>query len=594
MALTEVPTRPARRSTVAEQAAPYAVAAAGLIATPTLGFVVGTPTELHCEGRKLNEFDVLAVGGTVIDGTGGPVRQADVGIRGDRIVFLGRAAPHASAREVLDCTGQVVAPGFVDLHSHADYTVCDAPSAEACIRQGVTTIVTGNCGASPFPITPERRHAWDATLARVDVSTADMPWEDFDGFARAVEEAEPCVNVAALVGHGALRVAAVGTERRPATADETALMRKLLARAAEQGVFGLSTGLIYAPGSFADTDEVVALATEARQAELLYSTHIRDEGDHLVEAVTEALETARRSGVRLQISHLKAMGPANHGKVREALTLIDSAVAEGVDVACDVYPYTASSTRLTSRLPDWALDGGLVALLARLENPKTREAITSELRAKTGHTFLPECTVIAAMPPGRYSSWVGSTVQDIATATGRDPAEASLDVLRAHKAMVWIVNHAMSEADVETVLRHHSSAVVSDGWVLDTSADGNPHPRHFGAFARVLSRYTRDGQVLTLQESVRKMSALPAARLGLTDRGTLSEGMVADLAVFDPETVSDTATFDAPLSYAVGARHVLVNGRPVLRDGSFTTHRPGTVLRKTGGRSLSHHTRRSP
>ncbi|MGA5896493.1 N-acyl-D-amino-acid deacylase family protein [Streptomyces venetus] len=542
----------------------------------------------------MNEFDVLAVGGTVIDGTGGPVRRADVGIRGDRIVFLGRATPHATAREVLDCTGHVVAPGFVDLHSHADYTVCDAPGAEACIRQGVTTIVTGNCGASPFPITPERRRAWETTLARVDLSTADMPWEDFDGFARAVEKAEPCVNLAALVGHAALRVAAVGTERRPATADETALMRKLLARAAEQGVFGLSTGLIYAPGSFADTDEVVALATEARQAGLLYSTHVRDEGDHLVEAVTEALDTARRSGVRLQISHLKAMGPANHGKVHEALTLIDSAVAEGVDVACDVYPYAASSTRLTSRLPDWALDGGRDALLARLENPKTREAITSELRAKTGRTFLPECTVIAAMPPGRYSSWVGSTVQDIAAATGRDPAEASLDVLRAHEAQVWIVNHAMSETDVETVLRHHGSAVVSDGWILDTATDGNPHPRHFGAFARVLSRYTRDGQVLTLQESVRKMSALPAARLGLTDRGILSEGMVADLAVFDPETIGDTATFDAPLSYAVGTRHVLVNGRPVLRDGDFTTHRPGTVLRKTAARSLSHHTRRSP
>ena len=216
-----------------------------------------------------------------------------------------------------------------------------------------------------------------------------MPWEDFDGFAHAVEQAEPCVNLAALVGHSALRVAAVGTELRPATADETAHMCELLARAAEQGVFGLSTGLIYAPGSFAGMDEVVALTAEARRAGLLYSTHIRDEGDHLVEAVTEALDTARRSGVRLQVSHLKAMGPANHGKVHEALALIESAAAEGLDVACDVYPYAASSTRLTSRLPDWALDGGLGALLARLDDPKTREAIASELRAKTGHTFFP-------------------------------------------------------------------------------------------------------------------------------------------------------------------------------------------------------------
>ncbi|MCQ8194291.1 N-acyl-D-amino-acid deacylase family protein [Streptomyces rugosispiralis] len=530
------------------------------------------------------EFDVLAVGGTVIDGTGGPTRRADVGIRGDRIVLLGRAAPGATAREVLDCTGHVVAPGFIDLHSHADFTVCDTPSAEACVRQGVTTIVTGNCGSSPFPITPERRHALDTTLARGGSSSAEMPWEDFAGFAHAVEQAEPCVNLAALVGHSALRIAAVGTELRPATADETAHMCALLVRAAEQGVFGLSTGLIYAPGSFAGTDEVVALATEARRAGLLYSTHIRDEGDHLVEAVTEALDTARRSGVRLQVSHLKAMGPANHGKVHEALALIESAAAEGLDVACDVYPYAASSTRLTSRLPDWALDGGLDALLARLDNPKTREAIAAELRAKTGHTFLPEGTVIAAMPPGRYSSWVGGTVQDIAVATGRDPAEASLDVLRAHQAQVWIVNHAMSEADVDTVLRHPLSAVVSDGWELDTATDGHPHPRHFGTFARVLARYTRDRRILTLQDAIRKMSALPAARLGLTDRGTVSEGTVADLTVFDPKTVSDTATYDAPLCYAEGTRHVLVNGRPVLRDGAFTAHRPGMVLRKTAAR----------
>lgn len=534
------------------------------------------------------EFDVLAVGGTVIDGTGGPARYADVGIRGDRIVFLGQAPPHATAQDVLDCTGHVVAPGFVDLHSHADFTVRDAPTAEACIRQGVTTIVTGNCGSSPFPINPDRRHAIDTTLARGGSGADQMPWEDFDGFARAVEKAQPCVNLAALVGHAALRVAAVGTELRPATADETVTMRKLLAQAAEQGVFGLSTGLIYAPGSFAGTDEVVALATEAQRAGLLYSTHMRDEGDHLLTAVTEALDTARRSGVRLQISHLKAMGGANHGKVHEALARIQSAVAEGLDVACDVYPYAASSTRLTSRLPDWALDGGLDALLARLQEPQAREAIAAELRAKTGRTFLPEGTVIAAMPPGRYSSWVGSSLQDIAATTGRDPAEAALDVLGAHQAQVWIVNHAMSEADVDAVLRHPLSAVVSDGWELDTAGGGHPHPRHFGAFARVLAHYTRDRQILTLPEAVHKMSAQPAARLGLSNRGTLSEGMVADLTVFDPETVTDTATYGEPLSYAEGTAHVLVNGRLVLRDGTVTTQRPGRVLRKTALRSRPH------
>ncbi|MFD0031437.1 amidohydrolase family protein [Streptomyces sp. NPDC127172] len=529
----------------------------------------------------MTSFDLLITGGTVVDGTGGPARRADVGIRGDRIVFLGEAAPSATAQDVLDCTGQVVTPGFIDLHSHADFTLRDTPTADACVRQGVTTVVTGNCGSSPFPVNPDGRHGTDTTLAQGASDGDGMPWEDFDGFARAVEKAEPCINLAGLVGHGALRAAAIGNELRPATAEETATMRRLLAKAAEQGVFGLSTGLIYAPGSFADTDEVVALANEARRAGLLYSTHMRDEGDHLIDAVTEAIETARRSGVRLQISHLKAMGPANHGKVREALAVIDSAVAEGLDVACDVYPYAASSTRLTSRLPDWAMDGGPDALLTRLEDAETRAAIAAELRAKTGRTFLPEGTVIAALPPGKYSDRVGSSLQDIASATGLDPAEAALDMLHAHEAQVWIINHAMAEADVEAVLRHPGSAVVSDGWELDTAGGGHPHPRHFGSFARVLAEYTRTRQLLTLPEAVRKMSALPAGRLGLADRGILAERRVADITVFDPATIADTARYEAPLSYAVGTRHVVVNGRCVLRDGAFTANRPGKVLRRT-------------
>lgn len=499
-------------------------------------------------------LDLLITGATVLDGTGAAPRRADVGVRDGRV-----AAPGGPAAEVIDAAGLLVTPGFVDLHSHADFTVLGSPGAEACVRQGVTTLVTGNCGLSPFP-----------------------GHRDLDGFAREVDASRPAVNVAMLAGHGALRSAVLGEERRAATPAELDRMRGLLADAARQGAFGFSTGLIYAPGSFAGPGEITALAAEAAAHGLLYATHMRDEGDRLLDAVDEALATARAAGVRLQISHLKAMGPANHGKVADALARIDAAASAGLDVACDVYPYTASSTRLTSRLPDWANGGGPAALLARLRDTGARARILADLRPRVGRTFLPEGVILADLPPGRYSGRVGASIAEIAAADGTEPAAAVLDVLAAHDAAVMIVNHAMAEADVEAVLRHPRSAVASDGWVLAAPGDGHPHPRNFGTFARVLGRYVRDRGLLDAAEAVRKMTALPASRLPLPDRGVLAPGRIADVVVLDPATVHDPATFADPWRYATGVRDVLVAGRPVLRDGVLTGERPGRVLRGAG------------
>ncbi|WP_406318972.1 D-aminoacylase [Streptosporangium sp. NBC_01639] len=518
-------------------------------------------------------YDVLITGGSLIDGTGAAPRRADVGVRSGRIVRVGDHVPGAAARHVIDASGLTVAPGFVDLHSHADFSVLDAPDAEACLRQGVTTVVTGNCGMSPFPDAGEN--------ASPLYAGRETQWDDLDGFAAAVDAARPALNVAPLIGHGALRAAVLGQDRRAADPGELALMCGLLASAAAQGVFGMSTGLIYAPGSFADTAEVTALATEAARHGLLYTTHMRDEGDRVIEAVEEALTVARAAGVRLQISHLKAMGPANHGKVADALDLIDAAVAEGLDVACDVYPYTASSTRLTSRLPDWAMDGGPAALLDRLADPDSRERILAEVRSAVGRTFLPEGVVIAMLSPGPYADRIGDSVADIARDRGVEPAAAVLDVLAAHNGEVMIVNHAMAEADVDTVLRHRISAVASDGWVLHAPGEGHPHPRSFGTFARVLGRYVRERNVIQLVDAVRKMTSLPASRLALPDRGTVAAGRIADLAIFDPEAVTDLATFAEPWQYATGVRHVLVAGELVLQDGETTGRRPGRTLRRT-------------
>ncbi|MFF4837733.1 amidohydrolase family protein [Streptomyces sp. NPDC001315] len=524
-------------------------------------------------------YDVLITGGTVIDGTGAAPRRADVGVRADRIVHVGDPDPTAAAAMVLDATGLVVTPGFIDLHSHADFSVLAMPDAKACLRQGVTTLVTGNCGLSPFPLA-----AAEAAADGGPGTLAGAQWHDLDGFAAAVEAARPALNIAPLVGHGALRTAVMGDARTPAGPAELDAMRTLLATAAAQGVFGMSTGLIYAPGSFATTDEIKALATEAARHGLLYATHMRDEGDRLLEAVAEAIDVATASGVRLQVSHLKAMGPANHGKVDEALAAIDAAAGDDLDVACDVYPYTASSTRLTSRLPDWAMDGGPAGLLQRLADPDTRARVLADLRPAVGRTFLPEGVVLAMMGPGLYSDRIGDSIADIARDEGVEPAEAVLNVLAAHQGEVMIVNHAMADADVDTVLRHPGSAVASDGWVLHAPGDGHPHPRNFGTFARVLGRYVRDRGILELADAVRKMTSLPASRLPLPDRGTLAAGQVADLVVLDPEKVTDLATFADPWQYATGVRDVLVAGRCVLRAGETTDARPGRVLRRSPAR----------
>ena len=520
-------------------------------------------------------MDLIISGGQVVDGTGAPPVRTDVLVRGGRIAgLLAPDAPRPPA-EVLDATGLVVAPGFIDLHSHADFTLTGHPAADSAVYQGVTTLLGGNCGSSPFPMARPSgsgsflgtRFAWD--------------WTDLAGFAGAVAADPPAINLATQVGLNALRTVVMGPERRPATDEELDRMRALVAEAAAQGAFGFSTGLIYAPGSYASAEEVTALAATAAEHGLLYSTHMRNEADQLIDAVTEALDTARRSGVRLEISHLKAMGPANHGKVRRALELIEEARADGVDVAADVYPYTASSTRLTSRLPGWALDGGDGALLRRLGEPETRARIAAELRARFGRDVDPAGVVIAELPDGPYTEFIGRSLAEIGEARGVDPADAAMDLLAEHQANVAIVNHAMAGADVATVLAHPLVSVASDGWTLKPSGEGRPHPRSFGTFARVLGRYVREDGLLTLPDAVRKMTSLPASRMGLADRGEVRTGLVADLAVFDPARVTDESDFTDPWRLATGVRHVLVNGVPVLRDGTTTGARPGRVLPRT-------------
>lgn len=520
--------------------------------------------------------DLVLRGGRVLDGTGTPAVPADVAVDGGWITTVGRV--DTPARRVLDAASAVVAPGFIDLHSHADYTVFGAPEAATQASQGVTTLVTGNCGFSPFPVVPEhsaalRRHA--------ALGGTDLPWtwRTTGEFLAEVDRLPLGVNIACLVGHGALRIGVMGSADAPAGPAELARMRELLREALADGAVGLSSGLIYAPGSFARPGELVELCREVADAGKLYTSHIRDEGDGLLGAVAEALETAASAGARLEISHLKAIGPANWGNVARALERIETA-ARTLDVAADVYPYAASSTTLTSRLPGWALAGGVPELLRRLTDPATRKEIAADLDTRVGRTFLPEGVVIAALPDGPYAGFVGRSVADLAAHLGVGTGAAVCAVLREHEGRVAIINHAMDERDVRAALTHPLTAVASDGHVLAARPAGEkPHPRSFGTFTRVLGHYARDEGVLGLAEAVRKMTSLPAARLGWTHRGVLRSGAVADICVFDPALVRDHATYADPCRLSSGVRHTLLAGEPVLADGEQTDLRPGRVLR---------------
>ncbi|MEQ3549017.1 D-aminoacylase [Pseudonocardia nematodicida] len=520
----------------------------------------------------MTEHEIVVRGGLVVDGTGEPGRVADVGVTGDRISGIGTGLRGGT---VVDADGLAVTPGFVDLHSHADFTLQGSPHATTQLYQGVTTLLTGNCGFSPFPVAdrsaphrlpmPEDRLSWT--------------WDDAAGFRRAVEAATPAVNVGLQVGHGTIRHAVLGGEDRPPSPAELDRMRAWVAEAARAGALGLSSGLIYAPGLFGSPDELTELVAEAARHGLLYSTHMRNETDRLAEAVAEAIGTAERAGARLEISHLKAMGRPNHGAVRTALSLIDDARARGVDVTADVYPYAASSTGLTSRLAPWAIDGGPEALLTRLADPQTRARIAEALRARFVEEIDPGGIVLADLGEGdRYAGDIGRSLAELAARDGGDPADVAMEVLAGHRAQVGIVNHAMAEDDVETVLRHPVVSVASDGWVLDAAGDGVPHPRSFGTFARVLGRYVRERGVLTLEEAVRKMTSLPASRIGLDDRGTLRVGAAADVVVLDPSGVTDRSTYTEPWQLAEGVQAVLVNGVPAVLDGATTGRTGGRVL----------------
>lgn len=516
--------------------------------------------------------DFVIRGGTIVDGSGAPGWVADVKVSDDRITAIGTGL---SGRHSVDATGLIVAPGFIDLHSHADFTLLRAPAAINLLSQGVTTVVGGNCGLSPFPLSASASQLGGTGPFEL---RADSAWSDLRGYSAALESAQPGVNVALQVGHGRIRAEVMGARDGAPNDTELSKMRAHVQRAAEQGAFGLTTGLIYPPALFASPPEVEALAAEAASHGLLYQTHLRNESGGLLDALAEALHVAEVTGVRLQISHLKSMGPANAGLAQRALARIDDARIRGIDIMCDVYPYTASSTSLLSRLPAWALEGGSAGVGLRLSDGKTRTAIQYDLQRLFDQDIDPAGIVISEVGDGPFASYTGLSVAQIARHRRTDSATVITDILVSHGDAV-IVNHAMDESDVQAILQHPTSIVASDGWSFAEASVGKPHPRSFGTFPRVLGRYVRSG-LMTLPEAVRRMSGAPADRVGLVDRGRIREGYFADITVFDPDQVNDQSTYESPRRLATGINLVLVNGRIAYRREMGVQRRAGRVLSK--------------
>ncbi|MDH7494531.1 MAG: D-aminoacylase [Bacillota bacterium] len=515
----------------------------------------------------------------VVDGTGAPWFVGDVEVAGDRIARVGRCLDVPRGTREIRADGRVVAPGFIDIHSHSDDTILLNPRAESKVRQGVTCEVVGNCGYSLAPLEGEaladvRRDLGEAGL--------DLSWRSFGEYLRAIEKCGTAVNVASLVGHGTIRRAVMGCVDRAPSREEMERMKSLLSGALAEGAWGLSTGLIYPPSCYASMDELVELAQVSASAGGMYASHIRYEEDRVVEAVEEAIAIGERARVPVQVSHHKAGGVQNWGKVRMTIELMSKARARGVDVACDVYPYTASSTGLAVILPQWIFDGGLEAAMARLKDTAVREGIRRQVEEEEGAKRGWDKTVIASCTRDRNKRFEGKNLVEIAEMTGKDPFTAALDLIVDESAAVQTVRFGMCEEDVEYVLAWPASSIGSDASVrapYGPLGKGKPHPRSYGTFPRVLARYVRERGVLTLEEAVRKMTSLPAQRLGILDRGIIRPGMVADLVVFDPDKVADTATYDDPHRYPTGIDWVFVAGTPVIERGEHTGATPGRVLR---------------
>jgi dihydroorotase/N-acyl-D-amino-acid deacylase len=516
-------------------------------------------------------YDLVVSGGRVIDGTGAPWVRADVGIRRDRIAAIGDLSA-AEAKKRIDARGLAVAPGFIDLLGQSELSVLIDPRAESKIRQGITSELTGE-GISPAPMNDAWVHEKEDWLRKYRLK---VDWTDLRGYFRRLRKARPAINVGVMVGAAQVRGVVLGFDDVQPDAQQLARMQQLVEEAMEQGALGLSTGLIYQPGSFAKTDELIALAQVAAKHGGFYATHLRSEGARIFEALDEAFAIARAASIPVEIWHLK-VGRSHWGHMQEVVARIERARANGIDVTADAYPYVASANGLHASLPDWVNAGGVDDLVARLRDPALRDRIARE----TGRDLDADgILLVSCVDPG-LKKFMGKSLSDVAREMDLSPELALMQLVLQDRGKVGVARFSMKEEDVQTALRQPWVALDTDYGAR--ASDGpfggeGAHPRAFGTMARILGHYVRDVKLFTLEEAVRKITSLPARRMGVWDRGVLRPGAYADVVVFDPDRIEDTATFEQPQRYPPGIETVVVNGRVVLHQGKRTAERPGRPL----------------
>jgi N-acyl-D-amino-acid deacylase len=502
------------------------------------------------------QYDVLILNGKIIDGTGNSWYYGDIAIKDGKIVSIGKFN-NITAPKVINAKGLIVAPGFIDVHGHIESGVFENPSAGNYIYDGVTTVITGNCGGSA---------------------------EDLKKFFWRIDSIKTSINVASLVGHNTVRRLAMGLNDRLATPDEQKKMEELVAQAMKDGAVGLSTGLIYLPGMYSNTEEVIGLAKAAANYNGVYASHIRNEENGVKDAINEAINIGKQANIPVQISHFKVSGPANWGRSKETLPMIDAARKEGYDVTIDQYPYAASSTNLGIRLPDWALAGGSDSTKKRISDPTMHKQIIKEMLEMQNKYKYKNYGYAYVAYHNADTTYNGKNISEINKLRGRKSkmkyeAETILDMMLAGGAQM--VYHSMNEDDVRNFMKYPFNMIGADGGVV-VYGRGMPHPRAYGTNARVLAKYVRDEKLVSLEEMIRRMTSLAAQKFQLKDRGLIKEGMAADIVIFDLNEITDKATFEQPHQFSAGFHYVLVNGQLVIEDGRQTGVRSGATLKGPG------------